>query len=95
MKGYHAFELNNEPGEWFEIELLVQLLSILYWKQHSGEIGLIANEQFIDVMKKYDMDSLYDSIDILKTEKEIDKSRFWAMPKIYVHNQIQESENQS
>lgn len=92
MKGYHTFELNKEPSEWFEAELLVQLLSILYWKRHGNEIGLFANERFAELLHKYEMDSLYSDINILKSDYKIDKDRFWSMPKILCHQDIKESE---
>lgn len=92
MKAYHTFELTKEPGEWIEIELLVQFLSILYWKKSGNEIGLFANERFVELLRKYKLDEYYSEIKELNTDNRIDTSRFWAMPKILCHQQITESE---
>lgn len=92
MKAYHTFELTKEPSEWFEIELLVQLLSILYWKKNGNEIGLFANERFIQELEKYGIDKLYSDVNILSNEYPIDKDRFWSMPKILCHKYIKDKE---
>lgn len=93
MKGYHVFDFNGIKGRWIEIELIVQLLSILYWKKHGNQIGLIANKEFINLLEEYEILALYDEvIELAPIDERIDKTRFWAMPKITAHSQIQDSE---
>jgi hypothetical protein len=51
MNGYHCYEQYNEPHEWFEIELLVQLLSILHWKELGHSMNLICDSAHLKVLE--------------------------------------------
>ena len=48
MIGYHCFEqYNAELSEFAEVELLVQLLSILYWKRAGNEMKLFTEDKHL------------------------------------------------
>ena len=91
MKAYHCYEQHSTLSEWFEIEILIQLLSILYWKKYCGSISLLANDAHIDLLKHYEILDEYDSIIILN-DLDIDKHKYWASSKISCNLQITDKE---
>lgn len=96
MIGYHCFEqYNAELSEFAEVELLVQLLSILYWKRAGNEIKLFTEDKHLRTLEKFRMHYLYSDIDteaIKDFPDNIDKKRFWAIAKVRFHSIIPEDE---
>jgi hypothetical protein len=84
--GIHVFEQNG-PIKWEEEMMGVNLLSIITWKHFHGPIHLYCNDEFLQTLKKWNLDSLYDHIDteLLNTKpKDIDYSQYFAFSKIFV-----------
>jgi hypothetical protein len=94
MRAYHCYEQLYEPHQWYEIELLIQLISVWYWKKHGGSMGIYTEEKHLKVLEKYGIDKEYDFIDHkeLKKERGIDSRRFWAISKIKCQLAIPEQE---
>jgi len=94
MKGIHinwtkpyTDKYNNKEYKMEQYALLVQLLSVLYWKQHYGEIVLYTDEEGLRYYKACGIPilDLYDEIDIDTlefTHEEINPSTFWAGGKL-------------
>ena len=95
MIGYHIF-YQQEDKEFHIADYFVQLASIMFWKQNFGEIRLCCNSKFLDSIKEYNLDGLYDDInvDILNDipYKESLK-KYWSFPKIYATYQISKIES--
>lgn len=95
MNGYHCYRQLKEPSEWYEIELLVQYMSALYWKRNGGKIGIYTEPKHLSILDKYKMTNIYDFVDsetLLRLPSSIDINRFWALSKLLCHNNISESE---
>jgi hypothetical protein len=91
MLGVHVFEKLNDI-EWEEQVLCVALLSALSWKRYHGKIHLYTNEAYLETLKKWKIDTVYDHIDTetLKEVDTVDKKTYWAFGKIHVASKIKE-----
>ena len=90
--GVHVWEKYG-PVEWEEELLAITLLSILKWKKHHGRIALYTNEEYLDLIKPYGIDQLYDYVDtetLTKVSPYVNKNRYWAFGKIHVASTITE-----
>ena len=45
LTGYHVYYQSKEFGKYYEIDLLIQLASILFWKKNYGPIKLYCNQK--------------------------------------------------
>jgi len=86
MNGYHVFYQSKEiDGEFEEINYLVQIASILFWKKNEGKISLYCNSEYLNFIKKWGIDILYDEInteclDKIQYKEYLDK--YWSFCKI-------------
>lgn len=63
MNGYHIFYQSKDVDDQFEsINYLTQIASILFWKKNEGKISLYCNTKYLDFIKKWRIDLLYDEI---------------------------------
>jgi hypothetical protein len=88
----HVFEKRG-PIEWEEALISIALLSAMSWKKYHGRIALYTNEEYLESLRKWGVDKIYDYIDTetLKTIPEgVDTSTFWAYGKIHVASKINE-----
>jgi hypothetical protein len=98
MKAYHCYKQLKEPHAWYEIELLVQLLSIWHWKRIGGKsqsMGIYTEAKHLKTLEKYSIEKEYDFIDYSELDKlpaEIDTKRFWAIAKIQCQLTIPDKE---
>jgi hypothetical protein len=97
MKAYHCYKQLKDPHAWYEIELLVQLLSIWHWKRNNKgkSIGIYTEPVHLKTLEKYNIDREYDSVDYRELDKlpsDIDTKRFWAIAKIQCQLTIPEKE---
>lgn len=95
MNGYHCYEQYNEPHEWFEIELLIQLLSILHWKKLGHSMSLICDPAHLIILEKYGIAQYYDEINynsIQSLGKGINRTKYWAIAKILCNFLITDKE---
>lgn len=90
--GVHVYEKRG-PIEWEEELLAVNLLSILSWKRFHGRIHLYTNDEYLETLKKWGIDKLYDKIDT-QTLKQIpdrlNQKEYWAFGKIHIAGEITE-----
>jgi hypothetical protein len=96
MNGYHIYYKSSPSGKYHEIDLLVNVASCLYWKQYYGSIKLYCNQEFLDYLKKYNVDQFYDEIDTQVLENIPYKEhldRYWSFCKIYVAKEITKTDN--
>lgn len=91
--GIHVFEKHGNL-DW-ELELLsMSLLSALSWKKYCGDIHLYTNKEYLDLITKWGLDNIYDSINtqIIETKsKEIDYDKYWAFSKLLVIESLKDS----
>lgn len=84
--GVHVFEQYKDL-DW-ELEIVAfNLLSALSWKKFHGEIHLYCNQKYLDTLKKWNVDVVYDKIDVEllgSRDNEIDTDDYWAISKIIV-----------
>ena len=86
LTGIHVFEKRGVI-EWEPAIVAMQLLSALSWKRYHGKIELYTNEPWLEVLKRYGVDSVYDIVDTeeLKNQPpEIDHTKFWSWPKMHI-----------
>lgn len=92
MKGFHIYySLKENSSEYAYIDYLCQLNSILFWKKNYGHIELYCNPEFLEQIKNWGLDSLYDNIntDIFEKIPFKDKLKvYWSFPKIYAIKEI-------
>ena len=67
ITGYHVYTQNSSLKEYYQINLLVQLASILFWKQNYGPLKLYTDPQSLKILQEYNLDVLYDDYDINST----------------------------
>jgi hypothetical protein len=97
IKGYHVFYQTKEVGEYHQIDLLVQVTSILFWKHKWGSIGLYCNQEYLDYLKQYNLDVLYDDINVDFLEQTPYKqyySKYWSLCKIEAAKHISQTHKQ-
>jgi len=86
MNGYHVFYQSKEvDNEFEEINYLVQIASILFWKKNQGKMSLYCNSKYLNFIKKWEIDSLYDEINIECLDKIPYKQyldKYWSFCKI-------------
>lgn len=97
MKAYHCYKQLKDPHAWYEIELLVQLLSVWNWKRLNGEksMGIYTEEKHLKTLEKYGIDKEYAFIDYTELDRlpaDIDTKRFWAIAKIQCQTTITDKE---
>ena len=95
MTGYHAYHQKKDDKEFGEINYLIQLVSILYWKKHYGKINLYCNQRFLESIKKYGLDKEYNEINTELLDNypyEKYTERYWSFNKIYVAADIAKKE---
>lgn len=89
MKGLHinwtAPFFARRSGEYFveDFEILTTILSAASWKAKNGEIKLCADKQAIEFYKEAGLLNLYDEIEELKVDKDINPEMFWAAGKLF------------
>ncbi len=90
LTGIHVFEKNG-PIEWEPMLAAIQLISALSWKKHHGRIELYANEEWLDVLRKYGIDQIYDYIDtteLSKKNESINSTLYWSWPKMKIAKKL-------
>lgn len=95
MTGYHTYYQSRSNKKFGVIDTLVQLISILYWKEHYGEINLYCNTDFLKSSKKYGIEKEYVEIntELLDNYPYGEYAvRFWSLNKIYVAADIAKKE---
>jgi hypothetical protein len=96
MTGYHVYFKNKDVDEYNEIDLLTNLISCLSWKKYYGPIKLFCNQEFLDYIKEYNLDQIYDEINIdissiIPYKEYLDK--YWSFNKIHVAKFISQTED--
>jgi hypothetical protein len=91
MLGIHVYEKRGHD-EYENQMLCVALLSAISWKRYHGKIVLYTNEEYLELLKKWRVDEVYDYIDTttLKEIQGIDTNDYWAFCKIHVASTINE-----
>jgi hypothetical protein len=98
MDAYHVFYHSKSNDDRYEsINYLVQIASILFWKKNHGKIGLYCNSNFINFLKKWKIDELYDTIntdvlDNIPFKDYLDK--YWSFCKIEAAKDINKTKNE-
>jgi len=91
MKGIHinwtepwSYKYPGKVYKQQQYELLVQLLSVLYWKRHHGPIKLYTDDTGVKYYNSLNIPllDLYDDVHILDPIQGIDPGIFWAGGKI-------------
>ena len=62
MIGYHIYFQRDKKSTGNLIDFSAHLASILFWKEHYGPIRLYCNSNFLESIKEYNLDVLYDEI---------------------------------
>ena len=91
MQGYHVFYQTKKVKEYHQIDLLTHLLSIIFWKHKWGKLGLYCNQEYLDYLKQYNLDILYDEINTEFLEQTPYKeyySKYWSLCKIEVAKHV-------
>ncbi len=96
MNAYHIFyQSSNDIKEFDEINYLVQLASILFWKKNQGSISLYCNSEFIEHMKKWQLLDLYDDVNTVCLDNIPYKDylkKYWSFCKIHASIDILKSQ---
>lgn len=90
--GVHVFQ-KTEFIDWEEELVVTQFLSAVSWKFFHGKVALYTNDAWLNVIKKWGYDKVYDYIDTetLKTiPSKVDQSKYWAYGKLHVASTIEE-----
>jgi hypothetical protein len=93
--GIHIYE-QNKSFEWEEENIFFNLLSCLSWIKYQGPIQLYTNQRYLDTLKKYGVDTLYQTIDtsILENKPQnIDYSQYWAFSKLIVLEHLKDEKD--
>ncbi len=87
INGYHTYRTfyPDRVGPYEPINLLVQLVSALSWRQLVGPIHLYCDQAHLAKLKPYGLDQVYEHIDahLLETSQFPD-GRYWAFGKLLV-----------
>jgi hypothetical protein len=103
IRGYHVYyKFENKfreikDNKYDAINVLIQLVSVLYWKENYGPMRLIANQEHLDSILKYKIFEEYDGIDLhlLTRMPHKDKaSRYWSFSKIFVARELSKMYNE-
>ena len=84
--GVHVYYLENNLSWEFE-KICVSFLSAMSWKKYMGPIHLYCNKNYLEILKKWGVDKIYDKIDTTVLENlplEIDYKQYWAYSKLFV-----------
>jgi len=90
MDAYHIYYQKSE-NEFEEINYLVQIASILFWKKNHGDINLYCNDIFLKNISKWGIDKLYKDVNIscLDNMPYPDYySKYWSFCKIHAAKEI-------
>jgi hypothetical protein len=86
MNGYHVFYQSKDNDDKFEeINYLIQIASILFWKKNEGKMILYCNSKYLDFIKKWGIDTLYDEINTECLDNILYKeylNKYWSFCKI-------------
>jgi hypothetical protein len=86
MKGYHVRQFIRPFHTLDEFEIYCQLLSVLFWKRHYGDIGLVTDPITLQQLEPYGFLHEYSDINVTLFDeympKIIDKNKFWSFGKI-------------
>lgn len=86
MKAYHVRQYIRPFHTLDEFEVFCQLLSVLYWKKHYGEIDLVTDQLTLLTLEPYGFLNEYSNVDTTIFEKHLpkilDKNKFWSFGKI-------------
>jgi len=96
LTAYHVYYQNKDFGKYFEIDLLVQLASALLWKKAYGSIKLYCNKKFLDTLKEYHLDQVYDEINTTLMESIPYREylpKYWSFCKIYLAKYLNQRES--
>lgn len=66
-----------------DFELLTMILSAMKWRENNGRIKLVADETAIGYYKKLGLDMIWDELEVLHVDDDINPKMFWAGGKIY------------
>jgi hypothetical protein len=97
MNGYHVFYQSKEVDDEFEeINYLVQVASILFWKNNQGSVKLYCNSKYLEFIKKWNLDVFYDDInteclDNIPYKENLKK--YWSFCKIESAFDISKKDN--
>ena len=84
--GIHVFEQTKDL-DWEREMLFVNLLSALTWKKYQGPIHLYCNKRYLETLRIWGIDTVYDFIDTETLENKpnnIDYKQYWAFGKLLV-----------
>jgi hypothetical protein len=93
--GIHVYE-QNKSLDWEEELIFFNLLSCLSWINFEGPIQLYTNQRYLDTLKRYGVDTLYQTINTKVLENksnEIDYTQYWAFSKLIVLEHLKEENN--
>jgi hypothetical protein len=96
MIGYHIYFQQDKKSAGNLIDFSAHLASILFWKEHYGPIRLYCNSNFLESIKEYNLDVLYDEINTEILDNIPNKrllKKYWSYPKIYAANDIIKTES--
>lgn len=66
-----------------DFELLAMILSAMKWREKNGDIKLAADAEAICYYKKLGLDIIWNDIEELRVDSDIDPDMFWAAGKLY------------
>lgn len=97
MKGYHVRQHIRDFHVLDEFEIYCQLISVLFWKKHYGDIGLVTDYATLQILEPYKFLNEYSNIDTNLLPEHtnrvfIDKYKFWCYAKIITAAFVPESE---
>ncbi len=77
------FERNS--GEYFieDFEILTTILSAMQWQKNNGKIKLVADERVIEFYKDKGLINIWNEVEELKIDDNINPKMFWAASKLY------------
>lgn len=91
ITAYHVYYQSKDFGKYYEIDLLIQLASILFWKKNYGPIKLYCNQKFLETLQKYNLDQHYDEINTTLLENIPYKPylpKYWSFCKLHAIKHI-------
>ncbi len=97
MTGYHIFYQSMDEDRWEPLNHLTLLASILFWKKNFGKIKLICNKKYLDYICKYNLDKLYDDINVelFNNIPYLDYlPKYWSFCKIFAADYISDYEEE-
>jgi hypothetical protein len=84
--GVHVFEQYGDLN--WELEIVTfNLISALSWKRFQGPIHLYCNQEFLNTLEKWGVETVYDyiNVDVLQNKpNDIDYKQYWAFSKFIV-----------